>query len=50
MKVAKKLKRTSVVYEINAAYIELIKQNVGWNPTGDLDTNHEIKIRRQISN
>ncbi len=50
MKVAKKLKRTSVVYEINAAYIELIKQNVGWNSTVDSDTSYEIKIRRQITN
>jgi modification methylase len=50
MKVAKKLKRTSIVYEINSAYIELIKQNVGWNSTVDLDTGYEIKIRRQITN
>jgi site-specific DNA-methyltransferase (adenine-specific) len=50
MKVAKKLNRTSIVYEINSAYIELIKQNVGWNSTVDLDTGYEIKIRRQITN
>ncbi|MFZ0510238.1 MAG: site-specific DNA-methyltransferase [Candidatus Nitrosopolaris sp.] len=48
MKVARNLKRNSVVYEINAAYIGLIKQNVGWNSILDLDTSYEIKIRKHI--
>jgi modification methylase len=50
MKVARNLKRNSVVYEINAAYIKLIKQNVGWNSALDLDTSYEIKIRKPITN
>jgi DNA modification methylase len=50
MKVARNLKRNSVVYEINAEYIELIKQNVGWNSALDLDTSYEIKIRKPITN
>ena len=50
MKVARSLKRNSVVYEINAEYIELIKQNVKWEETLDLDTKYEIKIRNPITN
>jgi len=49
MKVARNLKRNCVVYEINTDYIELIKQNVGWNSLLHPDTSYEIKIRKSIT-
>lgn len=49
MKVARNLKRNSIVYEINSEYIDLIKENVGWNSL-DTDSNYEIKIRKTITN
>jgi modification methylase len=45
MKVARNLKRNSFLYEINSDYIDLIKENVGWN---SLDSRYEIKIREKI--
>jgi site-specific DNA-methyltransferase (adenine-specific) len=50
MKVARNLNRNSIVYEINTEYIELIKQNVKWEETLDLDSKYEIKIRKPITN
>jgi site-specific DNA-methyltransferase (adenine-specific) len=50
MKVARNLNRNSIVYEINPEYIELIKQNVKWEETLDLDRKYEIKIRKPITN
>jgi len=50
MKVARNLKRNSIVYEINAEYIQLIKQNVKWEEALDLDTKYEIKIRNPLTN
>ena len=50
MKVARNLKRNSFLYEINSEYIDLIKENVGWNSL-DSDTRdkiQEIKIREKI--
>jgi len=47
MKVARNLKRNSFLYEINSEYIDLIKENVGWNSL-DSDTRYEIKIREKI--
>lgn len=49
MKVARNLKRNSILYEINTEYIELIKQTVGWNSPHDPDTSYEIKIRKSIT-
>ena len=54
MKVARDLKRNSIIYEINAKYIELIKNNVGWNnnnyATIDSGVKYEIKVRNPITN
>jgi len=50
MKVARNLKQNSFLYEINSEYIDLIKENVGWNSL-DSDTRdkiQEIKIREKI--
>ena len=47
MKVARNLKRNSFLYEINSEYIDLIKENVGWNSPLDSDTRYEIKIRQE---
>jgi modification methylase len=49
MKVARDLKRNSFLYEINSEYIDLIKENVGWNSSLDSDTRYEIKIRKSIT-
>jgi len=49
MKVARNLKRHSFLYEINSEYIDLIKENVGWNSSLDSDTRYEIKIRKSIT-
>lgn len=49
MKAARNLKRNSIVYEINSDYIELIKQNVGWNSLLYPDTSYGIKIRKSIT-
>jgi DNA modification methylase len=49
MKVARNLKRNSFLYEINSEYIDLIKENVGWNSSLDSDTRYEIKIRKSIT-
>ena len=49
MKIARNLKRNSIIYEINSDYIELIKQNVGWNSLPYPDTSYEIKIRKSIT-
>jgi modification methylase len=49
MKIARNLKRNSIVYEINSEYIHLIKENVGWNSL-DTDSSYEIKIRKTITN
>jgi DNA modification methylase len=49
MKVARNLKRNSFLYEINSEYIDLIKENVGWNSPLDSDTRYEIKIRKSIT-
>jgi modification methylase len=51
MKVARNLGRNSIIYEINPAYIEMIKSNVGWNNTTlDSEVKHDIKVRRSITN
>ena len=51
MKVARNLGRNSIVYEINPAYIEMIKSNVGWNNTMlDSGVKYDIKVRRPITN
>ena len=54
MKVARDLKRNSVIYEVNAKYMELIKNNVGWNnnnyATIDSGVKYEIKVRNSITN
>ncbi len=51
MKVARHLERNSVIYEINPAYIEIIKDNVGWNNmTLDSGVKYDIKIRKPITN
>lgn len=49
MKAARNLKRDSVIYEINPAYMNLIKQTVGWDSGFDIDTRYEIKIRTPIT-
>jgi DNA modification methylase len=49
MKVARNLKRNSILYEINPEYIELIKKNVGWSSLLDPNTSYEIKIRKSIT-
>jgi site-specific DNA-methyltransferase (adenine-specific) len=49
MKVARNLKRNSIVYEINSEYVDLIKEKVGWNSL-DIDSSYEIKIRKSITN
>jgi DNA modification methylase len=49
MKVARNLKRNSFLYEINSEYIDLIKENVGWNSSLDSHTRYEIKIRKSIT-
>jgi site-specific DNA-methyltransferase (adenine-specific) len=46
MKAAKGLKRNSILYEVNANYEELIKQNVKWEEINDLDTKYKFQIRR----
>lgn len=50
MKVARNLKRNSILYEINSEYTDLIKDNVGWNSPLDPDSSYEIKIRKTIAN
>jgi DNA modification methylase len=50
MKVARDLERNSIIYEINPAYIEIIKNNVGWkNTTLDSGVKYKIKIRKPIT-
>ena len=49
MKVARNLKRNSFLYEINSEYVDLIKENVGWNSPLDSDTRYEIEIRKSIT-
>lgn len=46
MKVAKRLKRNSILYEVNAEYEGLIKQNVKWEEVNDPDTRYKFQIRR----
>ncbi len=46
MKAAKSLKRNSILYEVNADYEEVIKQNVSWEETCDLDTKFQVQFRR----
>ncbi|MFZ0511533.1 MAG: hypothetical protein WAM14_08000 [Candidatus Nitrosopolaris sp.] len=48
MKVSTNL--NSIVDEINTEYIVLIKENVKWEETLDLDKKYEIKIRKPITN
>ena len=51
MKVARDLKRNSIIYEINPAYIEIIKDKVGWsNTTLDSEVIYDIKITNPITN
>lgn len=53
MKVARDLKRNSVIYEVNAKYMELIKNNVGWNnnnATINSGVKYEIKVRKPVTN
>jgi DNA modification methylase len=51
MKVARDLERNSIIYEINPAYIEIIKNKVGWKDTTvDSDTKYGIKIKKPIQN
>ena len=51
MKVARDLERNSIIYEINPAYIEMIKSKVGWNnATLDSEVKYDIKVRRPITN
>jgi modification methylase len=51
MKVARDLERNSIIYEINPAYIEMIKSKVGWNNTTlDSGVKYDIKVRRPITN
>ena len=51
MKVAKDLKRNSVIYEVNAKYMELIKNNVGWNNAAlNSGVKYEIKVRKPVTN
>jgi tRNA G26 N,N-dimethylase Trm1 len=49
MKVARNLKRNSFLHKINSEYIDLIKENVGWNSSLDSHTRYEIKIRKSIT-
>jgi hypothetical protein len=51
MKVARDLKRNSVIYEVNAEYIELIKNNVGWkdNAIFNSGVKYEIKVRKPVT-
>ena len=50
MKVARDLKRNSVIYEVNAKYMELIKNNVGWNnATLNSGVKYEIKVRKPVT-
>lgn len=50
MKVAKDLKRNSIIYEINTLYIETIKNKVGWNnATLASEIKYDIRIRQPIS-
>jgi DNA modification methylase len=52
MKVARDLKRNSVIYEVNAKYMELIKNNVGWNNAAEINSGvkYEIKVRKPVTN
>lgn len=52
MKVARDLKRNSVIYEVNEKYMELIKNNVGWNNAAEINSGvkYEIKVRNSITN
>ena len=51
MKVARDLERNSIIYEINPAYIGIIKNNIGWdNTTLDSGVKYDIKIRRPVTN
>jgi DNA modification methylase len=52
MKVARNLKRNSVIYEVNAKYMELIKNNVGWNNATEINSGvkYEIKVRKPVTN
>jgi site-specific DNA-methyltransferase (adenine-specific) len=51
MKVARDLKRNSVIYEVNAKYMELIKNNVGWNNAAlNSGVKYEIKVRKPVTN
>jgi DNA modification methylase len=51
MKVARDLKRNSIIYEINPAYIKIIKDKVGWsNTTLDSEVKYDIKITNPITN
>ena len=50
MKVAKDLKRNSIIYEINPQYIETIKNKVGWNNTTlDSEIKYDIRIREPVT-
>ena len=46
MKAAKSLKRNSILYEVNAKYEDIIKQNVKWEQDHDLGTKYKIQTRR----
>ena len=51
MKIARNLARNSIIYEISPEYIEIIKDNVGWNNTTlDSGVKYDIKVRRPITN
>jgi len=46
MKAAKSLNRNSILYEVNANYVQLIKQNVKWEEINGLDTKYKFQIRK----
>jgi len=51
MKAARNLERNSIIYEINQDYVEIIKNNVGWNNiTLDSGVKYDIKVRKPIPN
>jgi site-specific DNA-methyltransferase (adenine-specific) len=51
MKVARDLERNSIIYEINPAYIGIIRNNIGWNNTTlNSGVKYDIKIRRPVTN
>lgn len=50
MKVARDLKRNSIIYEINPEYIEIIRNKVGLdNTTLDSGVKYELKIREPVT-